>query len=138
VAGWGKVVAGAVIGVVGTVYATNEELRKNLPKAARDLPDNVRRRFERAVSAGREASLRRREEILRDLEAHGGGNHAARGVEPDPASEPETAEPEMAGPAAADPAAVAPVVAEPAAPETAEPAASADPDATRPLPRADA
>jgi hypothetical protein len=35
------------------------------------------------VSAAREASASRREEILHDLEEHGGGNHAARGVEPD-------------------------------------------------------
>ena len=76
--------AGVVIGVAGTIYATNEEVRKNLPKAARDLPDNVRRRYRSAVSAAREASTRRREEILRDLEEHGGGNHAARGARPDP------------------------------------------------------
>ncbi len=82
-AGWGRVVAGVVIGVAGTIYATNEDVRKNLPKVARDLPDNVRRRYSRAVSAGREASARRREEILHDLEAHGGGNHAARGAPPD-------------------------------------------------------
>ncbi len=66
--GWGKIVAGVVLGVAGTVYATNESLRKQLPKTARDLPDNVRRRFESAVSAAREASSKRREEILRDLE----------------------------------------------------------------------
>lgn len=76
--------AGVVIGVAGTIYATNEEVRKNLPKTARDLPENVRRRYRSAVSAAREASARRREEILRDLEEHGGGNHAARGVKPDP------------------------------------------------------
>ncbi len=68
--GWGKIVAGVVLGVAGTVYATNEEVRKRLPRSARDLPDNVRHRFENAVSAAREASTRRREEILRDLEAH--------------------------------------------------------------------
>jgi hypothetical protein len=84
VANWGRVVAGVVIGVAGTLYATNEDVRKNLPKAARDLPDNVRRRYESAVAAAREASARRREEILHDLEEHGGGNHAARGVKPDP------------------------------------------------------
>jgi uncharacterized membrane protein YccC len=77
-------VAGVVIGVAGTLYATNEDVRKNLPKAARDLPDNVRRRYRSAVTAAREASARRREEILHDLEEHGGGNHAARGVKPDP------------------------------------------------------
>ena len=68
--GWGKIVAGIVLGVAGTVYATNEEVRKRLPKSARDLPENVRYRFENAVWAAREASARRREEILRDLEAH--------------------------------------------------------------------
>jgi hypothetical protein len=83
VASWGRVVAGVVIGVAGTIYATNEDVRKNLPKAARDLPDNVRRRYRRSVAAAREASARRREEILHDLEEHGGGNHAARGVKPD-------------------------------------------------------
>ena len=76
--GWGKIVAGVVIGVAGTVYATNEELRKRLPKDARDLPENVRRRFESAVSAAREASSRRREEILRDLERHDAANRAVR------------------------------------------------------------
>jgi uncharacterized membrane protein YccC len=84
VASWGRVVAGVVIGVAGTIYATNEEARKSLPKAARDLPDNVRRRYRSAVAAAREASARRREEILHDLEEHGGGNHAARGIRPDP------------------------------------------------------
>jgi cation transport regulator ChaB len=70
VEGWGKIVAGVVLGVAGTIYATNEEVRKRLPRSARDLPENVRRRFESAVSAAREASTRRREEILRDLAAH--------------------------------------------------------------------
>ena len=83
-ASWGRVVAGVVIGVAGTIYATNEDVRKRLPKAARDLPDNVRRRYQSAVTAAREASARRREEILHDLEEHGGGNHAARGVQADP------------------------------------------------------
>ena len=68
--GWGKIAAGVALGVAGTVYATNEKVRKHLPKAARDFPENVRHRFETAVSAAREASRRRREEILRDLEAH--------------------------------------------------------------------
>ena len=81
-ASWGRVVAGVVIGVAGTIYATNEDVRKNLPRAARDLPDNVRRRYTSALAAAREASARRREEILHDLEEH--GNHAARGVKPDP------------------------------------------------------
>lgn len=88
--GWGKIVAGVVIGVAGTVYATNEELRKRLPKDARDLPENVRRRFESAVSAAREASSRRREEILRDLEAHGGGPRGAKPVPEGEATEPGT------------------------------------------------
>jgi uncharacterized membrane protein YccC len=85
VEGWGKIVAGVVIGVAGTVYATNEEARKQLPKTARDLPDNVRRRFESAISAAREASSRRREEILRDLERHDAAHRAARLA---PAAEP--------------------------------------------------
>lgn len=82
--GWGKIVAGVVIGVAGTVYATNDSLRKQLPKSARDLPDNLRSRFESAVSAAREASSRRREEILRDLERHDAA-HAARSPEDSPA-----------------------------------------------------
>jgi cation transport regulator ChaB len=77
VEGWGKIVMGVVIGVAGTVYATNEDLRKQLPKAAHDLPDNVRQRFESAVAAAREASSRRREEILRELEIHDAA-HAGR------------------------------------------------------------
>jgi hypothetical protein len=89
VEGWGKILAGVVIGVAGTVYATNEELRKRLPKSARDIPDNVRHRFETAVSAAREASTRRREEILRDLEAHEA--HADRVARPVPALKPEPA-----------------------------------------------
>ncbi len=76
--GWAKVVAGVVIGVAGTIYATNEEARKHLPRNARDLPDHVRRRFESAVSAAREASSRRREEILRDLERHDADHRAVR------------------------------------------------------------
>jgi hypothetical protein len=87
VANWGRMVAGVVIGVAGTLYATNEDVRKHLPKVARDLPDNVRRRYQRAVSAGREASARRRREILDDLEEHGGGHHTARGAPPDPEAE---------------------------------------------------
>ena len=67
---WGKVAAGVVLGVAGTIYATSEEARKNLPKTARDLPANVRRRYETAVSAAREASSSRKEEILRDLQQH--------------------------------------------------------------------
>ena len=98
-ASWRRVMAGVVIGVAGTIYATNEDLRKNLPKAARDLPDNVRRRYKRSVSAAREASARRREEIVHDLEEHGGGNHAARGVRADPgAGEAAKATPEKQTP----------------------------------------
>ena len=104
-AGWGRVVAGVVVGVAGTVYATNEEVRKNLPKAARDLPENVRRRYQDAVSAAREASSRRREEILRDLEGHGGVDHASRGIERDP----ETATLDTAMPEPAASGAVTPV-----------------------------
>jgi len=82
-ASWGRVVAGVVIGVAGTIYATNEDVRKRLPKAARDLPDNIRHRYEQAISAGREASAQRRQEILHDLEGHGGGHHTARGAPPE-------------------------------------------------------
>ena len=67
--GWGKIVAGIALGVAGTIYATNEGARKRLPKSARDIPENVRQRFESAVLAAREASTRRREEILADLAA---------------------------------------------------------------------
>jgi uncharacterized membrane protein YccC len=90
--GWGKVLAGVVIGVAGAVYATNEDLRKRLPKSARDLPDNVRRRFDSAVSAAREASSRRREEILRDLQEHDAA-HAGRGTQVGINQEPGTPEP---------------------------------------------
>jgi hypothetical protein len=83
-ASWGRVVAGVVIGVAGTIYATNEDVRKHLPGVARDLPDTIRRRYQQAVSAGREASAQRRQEILHDLEEHGGGHHTARGAPPDP------------------------------------------------------
>ena len=67
---WGKVAAGVILGVAGTIYATSEEARQNLPKTARDLPANVRRRYESAVSAAREASASRKEEILRELQQH--------------------------------------------------------------------
>ena len=77
-AGWGKLVAGAVIGVAGTIYATNEGVRKQLPKSARNLPDNVRRRFESAVAAAREGSSSRRAEILRDLDQHGGSENVGQ------------------------------------------------------------
>lgn len=68
--GWTKIAAGVALGVAGTIYATNRKVRERLPAAARDLPDNLRRRFESAVSEGKEASKSRREEILRNLEAH--------------------------------------------------------------------
>ena len=84
--------AGVVIGVAGTVYATNEDLRKRLPKSARDLPDNVRRRYDSAVSAAREASSRRREEILRDLQEHDAA-HAGRATQVGISQEAGTAEP---------------------------------------------
>ncbi len=84
--GWGKLVAGTLIGVAGTIYATNENVRERLPEAARDLPENLRRRFDSAVAAARKASAERRAEILRGLEDHGGGEHASRGVKPDPES----------------------------------------------------
>jgi hypothetical protein len=70
-AGWGKMVVGAVLGAAGTLYATNEEFRKALPGKARDLPVTIRRRFEAAAMAAREASELRRAEILRELETHG-------------------------------------------------------------------
>lgn len=131
-AGWGKVVAGAVLGVVGTVYATNEEFRKQLPQAARDLPVTVRNRFKEAVSAAREASTSRREEILRDLQEHGA--HAARPAQPEPeaAAVATPAEPVPAEPTPARP------VARTTPPRTmtpAEPAKPSDVDETRPLPR---
>lgn len=105
--GWKKLVAGALIGVAGTIYATDEEARRNLPRAARDLPDNVRRRFKDAVSAGRVASSQRRQEILRDLEGHGGGDVSHRprrdGVEPEPQTE-SRAEPLSEEPRTPEPA----------------------------------
>ena len=67
--GWGRLVAGAVIGAAGAIYATNEDLRKRLPGAARDLPETVRRRLQTAAAAAREASALRRAEILKELEA---------------------------------------------------------------------
>ena len=79
-AGWGKLVAGAVIGAAGAIYATNEELRKGLPGTARDLPEIVRRRLEAATAAAREASALRRAEIMRELEAHGAGHPGRRSL----------------------------------------------------------
>ena len=72
-------VAGAVIGAAGALYATNEEFRRALPERARELPVAAQRRFRASVAAAREASALRRAEILRDLEAHG-GDHAEREV----------------------------------------------------------
>ncbi len=66
-----------MLGAAGALYVTNEEFRKALPEKARDLPVAVRRRFEAAAAAAREASALRRAEILRELEAHG-GDHAGR------------------------------------------------------------
>ena len=96
--GWGKLVAGAVLGAAGTLYATNEELRKQLPQTARDLPLAVRRRFERATTAAREASAQRRAEILRELEAHGGGDTSGRGVLEAPSEVLQVASPEVPTP----------------------------------------
>jgi hypothetical protein len=96
-ASWGRVVAGVVLGVAGTIYATNEDVRKHLPRAARDLPDSIRRRYDQAVSAGREASAQRRQEILQDLEEHGGGHHTARGAPPGPDVPEAEAEPTQEG-----------------------------------------
>jgi len=80
VAGWGKLVAGALLGAAGALYATNEEFRKTLPEKARNLPVTVRRRFEEAAKAAREASALRRAEILHELEAHTEGYTAGRGL----------------------------------------------------------
>lgn len=71
-AGWGKLVAGAVLGVAGTLYATNEELRRRLPDQLQDLPVEVRERFRRAVEVGREAASRKRAEISEEVSRHGG------------------------------------------------------------------
>ena len=99
--GWGKLVAGAVLGAAGALYATNEEIRKQLPRAARDLPLAVRRRFETATAAAREASAHRRAEILRELESHGGGNTPGRGVLEAPSGEAlQVAPPEVERPVA--------------------------------------
>ena len=84
--GWGKLVAGAVLGAVGVMYATNEEFRKALPESARDLPATVRRRFEAAAAAAREASALRRAEILRELET-------PRSAPPEPSELPMAREP---------------------------------------------
>jgi hypothetical protein len=96
VPGWGKLVAGTLIGAAGALYATNEEFRKQLPKTVRDLPITVRRRFEAAAAAAREASARRRAEILRELEAHGGDHTERRVLEGPQGPAPETLEPRTA------------------------------------------
>ena len=95
--GWGKLVAGAVLGAAGALYATNEELRKQLPQRARDLPMAVRRRFETATAAAREASVHRRAEILRELESHG-GDHAGQRVLGAPSEALQATPPEVTPP----------------------------------------
>lgn len=92
---WTKVIAGVVVGVAGTIYATNEEARKNLPKNARDFPNAIRRRYEDARTAAREASSLRRQEILDALErhdkAHAGRVPAPAAAVPEAESRPEPA-----------------------------------------------
>lgn len=103
--GWRKIALGAIIGVAGTIYARDEQARRNLPQTARHLPDNLKSRFRGAVAAGREASSKRREEILRDLDAHGGGPRIRResaGVTPDPLAGEPLAEEPLAGEPLAD------------------------------------
>ena len=87
---WGKVAAGVILGVAGTIYATSEEAGKNLPKTARDLPANVRYRYETAVAAAREASSSRKEEILRELQQHDRA-HSGQAARPEAAAPAETA-----------------------------------------------
>jgi hypothetical protein len=96
-AGWGKLIAGAALGVAGTLYATNEELRRKLPEQLRDLPDDVRERFKRAMEVGKEAAARKQEEISRELSRHGGPESRARktgsqdvNVPPPPPEDPDT------------------------------------------------
>jgi cation transport regulator ChaB len=103
VPGWGKLVTGAVLGAAGALYVTNEELRKQLPQTARDLPVAVRRRFEMATAAAREASARRRAEILRELEAHGGGYTSGQGGLDAPSEALQVAPPEVATPGEVEP-----------------------------------
>jgi hypothetical protein len=98
VPGWGKLVAGAVIGAAGALYATNEEFRKALPDRVSDLPSEARRRFLLSVAAAREASALRRAEILRELGSHGGDDiergvlEARPGVSPEASRSPRIAE----------------------------------------------
>lgn len=91
--GWGKLVGGAILGAVGALYATNEEFRRQLPERARDLPHAVQRRFVAARAAAREASERRRAEILRELEAHGGDHTGRRAPTALPESAPDATTP---------------------------------------------
>ncbi|AHY46643.1 Hypothetical Protein RradSPS_1360 [Rubrobacter radiotolerans] len=97
--GWGKIAAGVVIGVAGTVYATNRKVREKLPGAARDLPDSLKRRYRDARNAAREASERRREEILKDLSAHAASHPPRPATEPPrpAAAEPVTGVPKTDG-----------------------------------------
>ena len=95
--GWTKIAAGVLLGVAGTVDATNENVRKNLPAVARDLPENVRRRIETAVAVAREASARRREEILREL-----AEHERREQQPVVRPDPDGQAPRAAGEAEGD------------------------------------
>ena len=132
--GWGKLVAGALIGVAGTVYATNEEFRKKLPSGARDLPVAIRRRFETAVAAGRQASSARRAEILRALEEHEAEEHARSAVA---ASRVDASPSEEAYPDTAPPLAAPEAAADGHDGRAGEEPAIVDEDATRPLKRID-
>ena len=134
--GWGKLVAGALIGVAGTVYATNEELRKKLPGGARDLPVAIRRRFDNAVRAGREASSDRRAEILRALEEHEAAERARSTVAaPQADASPMTAPP-VAAPAV-EPKPGNGTEGASSNPDAAVAKENKDEDATRPLTRVD-
>ena len=96
--GWGKLVAGAVIGAAGALYATNEEFRRALPERARELPVAAQRRFRASVAAAREASALRRAEILRELKAHGGDHSEREVLEASPGVPPETSPESPASP----------------------------------------
>ncbi len=87
--GWGKLVAGVVLGAVGTLYATNEEFRNALPDRVRDLPSAAQRRLRLSVAAAREASALRRAEILRELGSHGGDDIERGVLEARPGMSPE-------------------------------------------------
>lgn len=84
-AGWSKLVAGAIIGAAGTLYATNKEFRRRLPGEARNFPETVRRRYETAVEVAKESSAAKKTEILQKLREH----------EERPARRPMTDVPEM-------------------------------------------